>query len=153
TTTLERAWRWCRRKPALAVAGGLALLLVLVGAASAISYSFAVQQSQAADRLRVEQRQTQAALGEAEVQRALAQQLSTRLAMERGLFLCEQGEAARGMLWLAHSLEIVPASARDLEREIRMNLAGWQHQMHHLRAQLIHPLPIRTVAVSPDGKF
>jgi WD40 repeat protein len=153
TSVAERVWRWCRRKPALATASGLAVLVLLAAAGSAISYSFALQQSRAAGRLRNEQKQTQDALHEAEVQRSLAQQLSTRLAMERGLFLCEQGEAARGMLWLAHGLEIVPPGAADLEREIRMNLSGWQHQMHYLRAMLTHSLPIRTVAVSPDGKL
>jgi WD40 repeat protein/serine/threonine protein kinase len=140
----ERLLRWCRRKPAQAAVVGLSALGVLLLTAFLVSYSFA-------DRLRAEQARTEKALHEAEIQHDLAQELSSRLAMERGLFLCEQGEAARGLLWLAHSLEIVPSQALDLEREIRMNLGGWQHQLHHLRAVLTHPLPIRCVAFSPDG--
>src|SRR5207253_1945475 len=70
-----------------------------------------------------------------------------------GVFFCEQGDAARGMLWLAHGLEIARGSSPALEREIRMNLSGWQHQLHHLRAVLTHPLPVRTAAFSPDGKL
>jgi WD40 repeat protein/serine/threonine protein kinase len=143
---IERTVRWCYRKPAQAAVVGLSALGVVFLTAFLVSYSFA-------DRLRAEQARTKKALHEAEIQHDLAQQLSARLAMERGLFFCEQGDAGRGMLWLARSLEIVPSGGIDLEQEIRMNLAGWQHQLHHLRAVLTHRLPIRKVVFSPDGRL
>jgi hypothetical protein len=142
----ERLWRWCRRKPAQAAVVGLSALGVVLLTAFLVSYSFA-------GRLRAEQAKTEKALRDAELQHDLARQLSARLAMERGLFLCEQRDAARGMLWLARSLETVPSATVDLEQEIRMNLAGWQYQMHHLRAVLTHPLPITVVAFSPNGRL
>src|SRR5439155_2941496 len=39
--TLERAWRWCRRKPGLATALGAAVVFLLVG--TLVSSLFAVQ--------------------------------------------------------------------------------------------------------------
>src|SRR5262249_52827337 len=64
----ERLLRWCRRNPAPASAVGLAALLLVAGAGCAITYSFAVQQTRAAGRLRHEQEQTEKALGEAQSQ-------------------------------------------------------------------------------------
>jgi WD40 repeat protein len=140
----ERLLRWCRRKPAQAAVVGLTLFALVVLTALAVSFTFA-------KRLRTEQAQTKLALHEAEKQHILAQQLSSRLAMERGLFFCEQGDAARGMLWLAHSLEIAPVEDRDLERDIRTSLARWHGSLHPLLAMWTVPGRVRTLAVNPTS--
>jgi WD40 repeat protein len=142
---VERLWRWCRRHPARAAAAVLAVVTLVAVATLAVGYAFTL-------RLRSEQQQTRAALQEAEGQRRRADQLSARLALERGLALGEQGEAARGMLWLSHSLEIAPAHDADLRRDIRANLAIWRHQVHPLRVVLPHRGWVRAVAFRPDGK-
>ncbi len=87
----ERLWRWCRRHPAGAAASLLALLVLVALATLAVGYSFVLQ-------LRQEQGRTHLALEEATKQRALtalaqhqSQRLSARLALERGLSLCQQG--------------------------------------------------------------
>jgi WD40 repeat protein len=134
----ERLLRWCRRNPARATAVGLTIVAVLAVVALVVGAVFTVQ-------LRAKQEQTEAALGEVERYRC-------QLALERGLTLCEQGEIARGMLWLSHSLAIAPAHDADLRRDIRANLAGWRHRVHPLRAVLPHAAFVRAVAFSPDGK-
>jgi predicted Ser/Thr protein kinase len=136
--TVERLWRWCRRHPARAAAAALTVVAVLAGVALAVGAVFTAQ-------LREKQQQTEAAL--AEVKRYRCQ-----LALERGVALCEQGDAARGMLWLGHSLAIAPTQDADLQREIRANLAGWRRQVHPLRAALPHPGFVRAVTFSPDGR-
>src|SRR5207244_586027 len=92
-------------------------------------------------RLQQEQDRTQQALEDAQQQRARAdgfrgeaERLSSALALQRGLALCEQGDAARGMLWLAHSLKIAPEQAVDHQRDIRLSMAQWRHHVHAPKA-------------------
>src|SRR5262249_12448607 len=67
-------------------------------------------------------------------ERAAKINLSTFL-LDEGLRLCEKGDVDLGMLWLARSLENAPKKgADDLQRVIRVNLAGWSRLTHHLRA-------------------
>ena len=90
-----------------------------------LSESFAIHQSRAADRLRREQQQTQDALTHAREQSTLAdtrsQALKLQLArgyLQRGQLLCDQGEVAHGLLWMARSLETLPPDHDDLEQVI-----------------------------------
>ena len=96
----ERLWRWCRRHPAQAAASLLALLVLAALATLAVGYSFVL-------RLRQEQERTHLALEDARKQRVLtaeakhqSQQLSARLALERGLSLCQQGNTGQGLIWV-----------------------------------------------------
>jgi WD40 repeat protein len=140
----ERIWRWCRRNPSLAKAAGLAGAALVTAAILAVV--LVVHLSHAATDLRHEQQKTQAEL-------AKAQRLSASLALDRGLSLCDEGEVGRGILWLAHSLEIATeANAQDLDRTIRTNLAGWRRQIPPLRVSLPHPANVDAVAFSPDGR-
>src|SRR5262249_11912946 len=177
---VERGWRWCRRNPALAVTSALAAAALL--AVTGVSVALALQQSRAADAVRHEQGQTQAALEEAQTQRRLAEQtirdlareqgltraalkdsrrLSANLALERGLSLCEQGEAGRGLLWLARSLQEGPDDAADLRGAARANRASWYRAVSPLRACLVPKgamegevfSAMRAMCFSPDGKL
>jgi WD40 repeat protein/serine/threonine protein kinase len=149
----ERLWRWCRRHPAQAAASLLALLVVVALATLAVGYSFVLQ-------LRQEQGRTHLALEEATKQRALtalaqhrSQTLSARLALERGLSLCQQGITGQGLIWMARSLELAPKGDPDLERDIRSNIARWRPSLHRLQAVWHTPSALDALAVSPDGKL
>jgi WD40 repeat protein len=140
----ERVWRWCRRKPALAAAFGLAALALL--AVTIVSVWFAVYQAGAAAALADKQAETEEALTDSRRQSAM-------LMLERGLALCEQQDEARGMVWLAKSLRYAPRSDNALRRVIRSNLSNWQGRIHPLRA--VFPLTAypACVAFRPDGKM
>jgi WD40 repeat protein/tRNA A-37 threonylcarbamoyl transferase component Bud32 len=144
----ERLWRWCRRNPALAAASGLAAAFLIM--AATVSTIFAVYRAEAARRLTV-------ALGQSEENRRKLSETTKKaahLAFRQGLNLCEQGDAAAGMLWLGQSLEIATRAAdKDLERVIRLNLDGWRRQVNPLRAILPHQSAVSAVAFSPDGKI
>jgi WD40 repeat protein/serine/threonine protein kinase len=156
---LERMWRWCKRKPALAAAGVLAGVALVALATLGAGYAFTL-------RLQREQGRTEIALQEAEMQRALADQaagrlrqeqnetrlVSARLALERGLTLCEQGNASQGMLWLARSLQIAPEEDADLQRDIRTSMGRWRSSLHSLETLWLQPSRVWCLAVSPDGK-
>jgi WD40 repeat protein len=125
-----QAARWCRRKPALAIASSLAVVALL--AAAGMTVSLLVYQSG--------------------ILRAQQSQLSA-VAMDTGLSRCLEGESSEGMLWLAHALELVPAGAEDLDRVLRTNLAGWRHRVHPLKAVLSHDEPVVAVAFRGDGQI
>ena len=162
----ERGWRWCRRNPALAAAGGLAVVTLGATIALGVGSVFALRLSQeqaqtaaalrqaerAAERLGSEQQKTRAALKQAEHFRGLAERASADLALERGLTLMEQGEVSHGMLWLTRSLEITPADAADLQRTIRTNLAAAHRQLGHRLGMVLEEGSRRTVPL-PRLKF
>jgi WD40 repeat protein/tetratricopeptide (TPR) repeat protein len=134
--TLERAWRWCRRNPALAVASGLAA--AALAAVVALSVLIAIQQASSA-------KQTRAALIE-------SQRQSANLTRDRGLNLCEQGNVGEGLHWLARSLQIGPAEDVDWQRAVRQDLASWYRRLRPLKAILEQPGKIYAMALSPDNQ-
>jgi WD40 repeat protein len=166
---LGKLWRWRRRNPGLAAACAVAAV-ALVGA-TVVSILFAYHQAAAADELA----EANADLGRAkkkaddnfkESQKNLAdaRQIArdrrqtlvqtARLTFTRGLNLCEGGDVATGMLWLARSLEIAPEDAPDLQRLIRLNLAAGRYHLPALRAVI--PMgsgPFSKVCRSKDGKL
>jgi WD40 repeat protein/serine/threonine protein kinase len=132
----EQAAKWARRRPAVA-----ALLMAMVGVAAL-----------AAGLVTWQWRGAETARGREEAQRQRAERLLVRLSLDRGQTLCEQGDVGRGMLWLAHTLEIVPPDVPELRRAIRANLAAWHGRLHPLRDLLAHPAPVRTAVFSSDGR-
>jgi hypothetical protein len=143
-----RAWMWCRRNPALATSMGLAAaaLVAVVG----LSISTAAQQTraaaaqfQAAERLRAEQQQTKAALRK-------AGQLAADLALDRGIALAEQGDAGRGLLWMARALMSAPTDDAASQYAIRANISAWVRQVGRLE-DCLDIAPAR-FHISPDGK-
>ena len=50
---------------------------------------------------------------------------AARLALDRGLILCDQGDVSRGLVALTHALKAaVEANDADLEAAVRFNLAA-----------------------------
>jgi WD40 repeat protein len=152
-----RLWRWCRRNPALAAAGGLAAAALV--AVAVVSTAFAVRESKNATSL-------SAALTDAETNRREAEtnlreananlrEARYRLAenyLDRGLYLCEQGDVGRGLAWLARSLEVAPPDAVGLRRAVRGNLAHWHRQVHPLRGCMDHPDAVQLVRFGPGKR-
>lgn len=151
TGPLERTWRWCRRKPALATVTFLALTLLL--ATVAVSISFALYQLRAAHQLAGTLHDVETQRGLAEEQSRQAGILATRLAIAQGVTLCEQGDAGQGILWLARSLDLVPAGEESLRESIQRLLGGWSQELHPLKTVVQQgDAEIAAVAFSPDGK-
>jgi WD40 repeat protein len=143
--TLERAVKWARRRPAAAVLLAALLVVGLVGVALALSLVDAAATARQMELVKVEK-------ANAEHYRAEAERLSALLIFKNGAALCEQGDAGRGFLLLAHALEKCPASASDLERAIRTALPSAAVRLHTL--ERVFPFPDHNLAVafSPDGQ-
>jgi WD40 repeat protein len=125
----ERAWRWCRRNPVVA-----GLSTGVFAAVAALVVVLAVTTMR---------------------ERARALDLQDNLALQylrRGQSLCEQGDLARGLHWLARSLKEARAQNTSLKDVVRANLAGWSEQWVPPRAFLELDATLQSIALSPDGK-
>jgi WD40 repeat protein/serine/threonine protein kinase len=120
--------------------------LAITAAFATLLLGGAVVSSWLAIRATVAEGKTRAALNEAKRQTALQM-------VERGLGLCEQHQEARGMLWLAHSLQEMPDPEEPLNQTIRANLSNWATCLHQLRGVLPHQGEVHAVAFSPDGRL
>jgi WD40 repeat protein len=177
----ERTWRWCRRNPLVAVLMLLVVLSLTFG--MTLSSALAVHAYLAAGRAerekqhaereqaRAEQESTRADAKAAEAEasarqarqdRFEAQFLSAGLSLSQGQTLCERGDVGRGLLWFAHSMQLLPrdapnASAREriatLDHAIRLNVDGWQDLMNPPVAALEHGGWVNSAAFSPDGRL
>lgn len=87
-------------------------------------------------------------------EQAVGRQLENDLARQHlmlGRSLCQQGEIARGLHWMARALESAPPSNLELNSTVRQNLAGWSAELQAPLAVLPHGARVGTVAYSPDG--
>jgi tRNA A-37 threonylcarbamoyl transferase component Bud32 len=147
---VERAWRWGRRNPALAIVGGLAVCGLL--AITILALIFWVRESAHAGDLATALDRAQSEQRLAEERRWIADRQTALMAMDRGLNECEQGEIGQGLVWLAHSLRLAQQlDDPPLERFIRLSLAAWSRQNPHLQACVSHPHWVFGIRLSRDG--
>jgi WD40 repeat protein len=135
TGTWERASKWARRRPAVAV------LTAALAMTAALAFVLVTWQWR-----RAEHQAFAESLARREAARGQAQ-----LAMDHGRALCEQGEIGQGMRWLARSLHMAD-EARDgrLDHAARVNLADWSERIGRPRTRLRLPAPALELAFLPD---
>jgi WD40 repeat protein/tRNA A-37 threonylcarbamoyl transferase component Bud32 len=112
--------------------------------------------SQTAQNERNEAQRQRDEAKEARANESLAtHKVRTKLAEEafsRGSTLCEQGEAARGILFLARALADLPADERELQTAFRLKLAAWLARIYVCRLEIEHPGTVLSLAVGGDGR-
>lgn len=150
---IVRFSRWCQRYPARATAISLAILSAVSLGAIAIIYPFAMAQSRSAAAMRIEQSKTAEALTQVSALRKEAERLSASLAIHQGQVLCERENPARGLLWFARGLTLLPDDRPEMSDATRKNIAAWRRQVHALRH--VQPLPRESfgMRMSPSGKL
>ena len=139
----EKLWRWCRRNPSLATA--TAMMAAALVAVAIVSAAFAFREAAHA-------RELTTALADSEEQRRKADYRLAESYLDRGITLCEQGDMARGMLWLVMGLEVAPTDAIDLQHALRANLADWARQVPPLRGAFGYPGAVSMLLLSPDAR-
>jgi WD40 repeat protein/tRNA A-37 threonylcarbamoyl transferase component Bud32 len=156
---LERAAKWVRRRPA--VAALLAAVVLVTAAAFALvtwQWGEALSQRHLADEKAEGEAKAKRLAQERERReqqaRREAERLSAGAILDQGAALCDRGEVAQGLLWLARGLELsVQAGDADLERVARVNLKAWQSRFIRPATSLSHGGWVWTGAFSPDGKL
>src|SRR4030095_10723669 len=76
-----------------------------------------------------------------------------QMAFDRGIGLCEHGNVASGMLWLARALELAPSGESAMQGVIRANLNAWQRELHILTGIYPREQGVVSGAFSRDGKW
>jgi WD40 repeat protein len=133
----ERLWRWCRRNPALATAGGLAGAATVAALVTLTVATVLVTQSRNTERGLRRQAELDAA----------------RLSFEQA-YAQARTDPVPGLLGLARSLAAAQrAEDKPLEQSIRLQLASWRRSLHGLRAVYSHEGAVQAVVFSRDGKL
>jgi WD40 repeat protein/tRNA A-37 threonylcarbamoyl transferase component Bud32 len=127
--TLGKTWRWCRRKPALATVGAIAVLLLLT---LAIGGPIVATQER----------------NLAEVNR----QRLVRMDIAGGMRLVDNNNALSALPWFAEALELdrghFPAEGID-----RLRLASLMHEAPKLLQCWFHDHGISSAELSKDGRY
>ncbi|MHC5025005.1 MAG: protein kinase domain-containing protein, partial [Planctomycetota bacterium] len=84
--------------------------------------------------------------------REAQREFTFRMAVDRGLALCDGGRVGPGMLWLARALEIAPSDAADTRRAIRANLNAWRRELNAIEMVYPHDETVICVAFDPAGR-
>jgi hypothetical protein len=132
---LAHGLKWARRQPAVAALLGAVVGTALMGTG-----------------LVTWQWRTAVAARDAEhAQLRRAERLQVHLSLNLGQTLCEKGDIGQGMLSQADALQIALRVEPEVGPAIRANLGAWRQELHPLRELLPHPVPVGTIALSPDG--
>ncbi len=140
----ERAWKQARRRPTETILTSVIALVTLLGI-GLVSWQWQ----------RAESKASAEAVAKENAQRArqLAVQEQAQMALNQGLALCERGEVAHGLLWLARSLQLSTAARADhIDRAIRINTADWEDQLSRTRFQFRLSAPVSDLVFSRDGR-
>jgi non-specific serine/threonine protein kinase/serine/threonine-protein kinase len=109
------------------VAAACLLVLMLILGLAGTSYGF--KQALDSERDAVSARESQ-------------RKLTARMAMEKGLELCEEGRVAPGMMWLTRALGMTPAEKSAERHVIRSNLSAWRERLTTLDAVIRYESPV-----------
>ena len=130
---LRRLGLWSRRNPALATAGGLALLAVMVMIVTSTLYLQGKRQASA--KLAAADAQRTAALKDVERQKVVA-------SLDRGRVVYRDGQASRALLHAIEGLRLARlAGDTDLEREARTLITIYRTEVHSLQNLIIGAKP------------
>ncbi len=130
-TLSERFVRWSKRHVKVLIAATAYSFFLTVGLAIASGLVWQAQgrtqavHGRAINALQFANLQRE----EADLQSQNAKRLAFKLAFDRGLSLCEQGDLAPGVLWLARALELVPDDQPRLQSIVRLNLREWSQRL------------------------
>jgi WD40 repeat protein len=138
---LQRWARWCRRNPALAATGAVAVALLVT--VTVVSVGWGLHANRQAVAL-------QSALDQSKREQLKAQEQLAERFFDHALVQHERGETGLGLLWMARSLQIAPTNAQELTRSLRESLAGWCAQLPRLTG--CHPGPEDVLAIDPEGQ-
>jgi WD40 repeat protein len=153
-----RAWKWCRRNPAVAGLLAALTLVIAAGFAATLWQMLKAQASAAAEgqaRADADREKSRAIQGEQEAKtlRRQAERAAALSLLDNGVTRCRQGDVTVGLLLLAQSLEKAEhARADDLQHAIRCNLAAWARHVVPTTASPRHGSSLLSIAWAPNGR-
>lgn len=164
--TMERMWKWARRRPALAGLIAAVVLAVLAGTGVSTFFGFQAQQrageakkasaearhaAAVARQLADEKEQAYNAAQQARQQSDLR---AAELKFAAALDQCNAGAVGEGLFSMLEAWRLAPADAQEFRRVVRTNLAAWSRQLPRLQWASRPPEGVGGVLrlLEPDGK-
>jgi WD40 repeat protein len=154
---IERLWRWCHRKPALAIASATAMLAIMLAMTTFVVAFFVLRQSrQEAIELAVRNedlaKQEVSARHESDGRRILAEKMAMSLQFD-SFYSRSRDEPATALVGYAGLLSEARALNHDsLLESIYVHLGALRQQMHQVKWIQSHRGLVTCVAFSPNGK-
>lgn len=139
--SIEVGWKWTLRHRGLVAAAFVTMLLTTIIACVG---ALAVWR---------ESQRTTNALANAKAQTRVAQFQAARLALERSLAMCENGDVSQGLIWMTYALQICPEEQTEYQRVIRTNVNAWSRQVHPLEMILEHPQSVTEAYFANDDRY
>ena len=150
-TVVQKTNKWCRRHRSL-VATVLAATFVLMAFAAVGSSLLAVRLNEVAEQEKAVTEKVSKANAKLETANYEYARVLASSYVDKAQALCEDGEIATGMLWLARALGTAPPEAVERRRAIRSSLSAWHQQLPSLRLMVEQDEPLHAVALSADGR-
>jgi WD40 repeat protein/tRNA A-37 threonylcarbamoyl transferase component Bud32 len=152
TPAWERAWKWAKRRPLVTALSAAVVLVAALGFAL-VAWQWRRAEHEAEAEGLARQLAQERERGEVATRRQL-EKLTAGMALDEGTARCEKGEVSRGLLLLAHALQLAHrVGDAGLERVARCNLAGWQPFQVRLRGRCQHHDLVMDAAFSRDGNM
>ncbi len=149
---LERAWRWCLRKPGLAAASAAAVLGILLAFVTLTVAFFLVRESrdkaldlagknerlagekdEALTQARADRNQAQADRDQAQTDRKKAERRALQLRFEPAFVQSQENPALGLLAWARIVQEAVLLEDAPLEEFVRFQLSSWSREVHAVR--------------------
>jgi WD40 repeat protein/serine/threonine protein kinase len=150
-TIWERGRKWIRRHPGISALTALLVLTFLLGF-SLVAWQWQRAEDKADEAIKARKLAQEREEQEKEA-RLQVQKLVARNALSEGVNLCDNGETARGLLWIVRAVETAEAQGdKELGRAARCNLTAWLPYLVRHQANFEHGSWAYAVAFSPDGR-
>jgi WD40 repeat protein len=161
---VERAWKWARRRPALAALVAVSLLFVASAVVAGVAFTIhldtarreADERAEAnrvlAEANRALARKEQRARRQADERRVHAEKMALQDRFDHLHFLSRDEPAEAILGWASLLPKAIALRDSSLADSILLQLGGWCREVHELRGVYSHQGQVNAVAFSPDGK-
>jgi len=156
TGQLERAWRWCRRNPAVAASLLTVVLALLAGTVVSAVFGWRAEAARVAEAEHAHQEKV--AKQEADQARRDAQRQLIELCGASGLAAASDGDHSLALLWFARAVQLANDDPRQEELN-RIRIANWLRQVCLPEGTFAVPGfrqnldRFRAFQFSPDGNY
>jgi WD40 repeat protein/serine/threonine protein kinase len=148
----ERAWRWCKRNPAIAgLTAAVATLLITVAVGATVAAFYFGEQAETEKHLKIDAQQARAKAEEKEKE---SQRTLTDMHTAAGLAAGARDDPRQAVLWFAHAARLA-GDDRERAEANRIRAAAWGRLAIQPVRAFVHPAEWveNNLAFHPGGRY